>query len=132
MKKLLTLILAVVLMMSIAVAATAEGIIYIITPSTSNPFFKTEQDVGAPKAESLGYEVKCFSHDDDAAAQLQLFEAAINDKAVAIICDNAGADASIEAVRMAKDAGAVVQQVDRSLVPAGSGGEAKKGSLRRS
>ena len=70
MKKLVTVILAVVLMMSLAAGAVAEGIIYIITPSTSNPFFKTEQDVGAPKAESLGYEAKCFSHDDDAATQL--------------------------------------------------------------
>ena len=60
---------------------------------------------GAAKAEELGYEAKCFSHDDDAAAQLQLFEAAINDKAVAIVCDNAGADASIEAVRKATEAG---------------------------
>ncbi len=119
MKKLLTLVIALVLMMSIAAAATAEGIIYIITPSTSNPFFKTEQDVGAPKAESLGYEAKCFSHDDDAATQLQLFEAAINDKAVAIICDNAGADASIEAVRMATEAGIPVFLIDREINESG-------------
>ena len=115
MKKLLTLILAVVLMMSIAVAATAEGIIYIITPSTSNPFFGTEQIVGAAKAEELGYEVKCFSHDDDAAKQLEMFEAAIADKAVAIICDNAGADASIEAVRKAADAGIPTFLIDREI-----------------
>ena len=119
MKKLLTLIVALVLMMSIAVAATAEGIIYIITPSTSNPFFKTEQDVGAPKAAELGYEAKCFSHDDDAATQLQLFEAAINDKAVAIICDNAGADASIEAVRKATEAGIPVFLIDREINESG-------------
>ena len=75
-----------------------SNIIYIITPSTSNPFFNTEQVVGSAKAEELGYEVKCFSHDDDAAKQLEYFEAAITDKAAAIICDNAGADASVEAV----------------------------------
>ena len=119
MKKLFTLILAVVLMMSIAAAATAEGLIYIITPSTSNPFFKTEQDVGAPKAESLGYEVKCFSHDDDAAKQLEFFEAAITDKAVAIICDNAGADASIEAVRKAQEAGIPTFLIDREINESG-------------
>ena len=60
MKKICSLILALVLVMSLAAFASAEGIIYIITPSTSNPFFKTEQDVGAPAAEALGYEAKAF------------------------------------------------------------------------
>ena len=59
-------------------------IIYCITPSTSNPFFNTEQVIAKEKAEELGYEVKCASHDDDAATQLELFEAAINDGAAAI------------------------------------------------
>ena len=118
MKKILTIVLALIMVMSLA-AASAEGIIYIITPSTSNPFFKTEQDVGAPAAEALGYEAKCFSHDDDAQTQLQLFEAAINDKAVAIICDNAGADASIEAVRMASEAGIPTFLIDREINESG-------------
>ena len=78
-------------------------ILYCITPSTSNPFFGTEQVIAKQVGEELGYEVKCFSHDDDAAAQLELFEAAITDKAAAIICDNAGADASIEAIQKAFD-----------------------------
>ena len=60
-------------------------IIYCITPSTSNPFFNTEQVIAKEKAEELGYEVKCASHDDDAATQLELFEAAINDGAAAIV-----------------------------------------------
>jgi erythritol transport system substrate-binding protein len=56
-----------------------------------------------------------MSHDDDAAKQLEMFEAAINDKAVAIICDNAGADASIEAVKKADDAGIPVFLIDREI-----------------
>ncbi len=119
MKKTLAIALALCLMMCLAAGALAEGIIYIITPSTSNPFFNTEQVVGAAKAQALGYEPKCFSHDDDAAAQLQLFEAAVNDKAVAIVCDNAGADASIEAVRMANDAGIPVFLIDREINESG-------------
>ena len=118
MKKILTVVLALVMVMSLA-AASAEGLIYIITPSTSNPFFKTEQVVGEAKAKELGYEVKSFSHDDDAQAQLQLFDAAINDKAVAIICDNAGADASIEAVKKADEAGIPVFLIDREINEAG-------------
>lgn len=118
MKKILTVVLALVMVLSLA-AASAEGLIYIITPSASNPFFKTEQVVGEAKAKELGYEVKCMSHDDDAAKQLEMFEAAINDKASAIVCDNAGADASIEAVKKANDAGIPVFLIDREINEAG-------------
>lgn len=96
-----------------------SNIIYIITPSTSNPFFNTEQVIGQAKAEELGYEVKCFSHDDDAAKQLEYFEAAITDGAAAIICDNAGADASVEAVQKAKDAGIPTFLIDREINESG-------------
>ena len=119
MKKFLTVVLALMLVLCMAAAACAEGIIYIITPSTSNPFFGTEQTIGAAKCEELGYEAKCFSHDDDAQTQLQYFEAAINDGAVAIICDNAGADASIEAVRKADEAGIPVFLIDREINESG-------------
>ena len=94
-------------------------IIYCITPSTSNPFFNTEQVIAKEKAEELGYEVKCASHDDDAATQLELFEAAFNDGAAAIICDNAGADASIEAVQKAYDAGIPTFLIDREINQSG-------------
>ena len=94
-------------------------IIYCITPSTSNPFFNTEQVIAKEKAEELGYEVKCASHDDAAATQLELFEAAINDGAAAIICDNAGADASIEAVQKAYDAGIPTFLIDREINQSG-------------
>jgi len=90
-------------------------VIYCITPSTSNPYFKTVQDQATAEGEKLGYEVKCVSHDDDASKQLELFEAAIQDKAAAIICDNAGADASIEAVQKAYDAGIPTFLVDREI-----------------
>ena len=90
-------------------------ILYCITPSTSNPFFGTEQVIAEKVGTELGYEVKCFSHDDDAAAQLELFEAAVTDKAAAIICDNAGADASIEAIQKAYDAGIPTFLIDREI-----------------
>ena len=96
-----------------------SNIIYIITPSTSNPFFNTEQVIGEAKAKELGYEVKCFSHDDDAAKQLEYFEAAITDGAAAIVCDNAGADASVEAVQKAYDAGIPTFLIDREINESG-------------
>lgn len=105
-----------------ATEATAEvlpgggsNIIYIITPSHSNPFFGTEATAAEAQAKELGYEVKVLSHDDDATKQMEHFEAAIADKAAAIICDNAGADATIEAVRKARDAGIPTFLIDREI-----------------
>ena len=55
------------------------------------------------------------SHDDDATKQSELFDAAIADKAAAIICDNAGADATVEAVQRARDAGIPTFLIDREI-----------------
>lgn len=92
-----------------------SNIIYIITPSHSNPFFKTEADTASAKATELGYEVKLSSHDDDATKQAELFDAAIADKAAAIICDNAGADATVEAIKKAAAAGIPTFLFDREI-----------------
>ncbi|WP_027292772.1 D-ribose ABC transporter substrate-binding protein [Robinsoniella sp. KNHs210] len=100
-----------------ATALTGGGsnIVYIITPSHSNPFFGTEATAAEAKAKELGYEVKTLSHDDDATKQMEHFESAIADKAAAIICDNAGADATIEAVKKAKDANIPTFLIDREI-----------------
>lgn len=92
-----------------------SNIMYIITPSVSNPAFKTEADQATAKAEELGYEVKTASHDDDPTKQTELFDSAIADKAAAIICDNAGADATVEAVKKARDAGIPTFLIDREI-----------------
>ncbi|HIW20952.1 MAG TPA: D-ribose ABC transporter substrate-binding protein [Candidatus Dorea intestinavium] len=92
-----------------------SNIIYIITPSHSNPFFKTEAVQAEAKAKELGYEVKSASHDDDATKQSELFDNAIADKAAAIICDNAGADATVEAVQKAREAGIPTFLIDREI-----------------
>lgn len=92
-----------------------SNIIYVITPSQSNVFFKTEAEVCEATAKELGYEVKVMSHDDDATMQMEQFEAAIADKAAAIICDNAGADATIEAVKAAQAAGIPTFLIDREI-----------------
>ena len=94
-------------------------IVYIITPSHSNPFFKTEADAASAKAKALGYEVKAVSHDDDATKQSELFDNAISDKAAAIICDNAGADATVAAVRKAREANIPTFLIDREINASG-------------
>ena len=54
-------------------------------------------------------------HDDDANKQNELFDTAIARKAAAIILDNAGADASVAAVKKAKDAGIPSFLIDREI-----------------
>ena len=105
-----------------AVAADAKvltgggsNIMYIITPSHSNPFFKTEAEVAAKTAKELGYKVKMVSHDDSPVKQSELFETAISDKAAAIICDNAGADATVAAVKRAYDNNIPTFLIDREI-----------------
>ena len=61
------------------------------------------------------YEVKAVSHDDDPTKQTELFDSAIADKAAAIICDNAGADATVEAVKKAREAGIPTFLIDREI-----------------
>lgn len=92
-----------------------NALIYCITPSPDNPYFLAVQTACTEEGEALGYRVKCVSHDDDVAKQLTLFEEAISEGASAIVCVNAGADASIEAVQKARDAGIPTFLVDREI-----------------
>jgi erythritol transport system substrate-binding protein len=96
-------------------APASRKAIAIITPSNDNPFFKAEAETAAARARELGYEVSVNSHDDDAHKQDQLIDVAIASKAAAIILDNAGADASVAAVRKAKDAGIPAFLIDREI-----------------
>lgn len=96
-----------------------SNIIYIITPSHSNPFFKTEAESASAKAKELGYEVKTVSHDDSPTKQSELFDNAIADKAAAIICDNAGADATVAAVQKARDNNIPTFLIDREINESG-------------
>jgi erythritol transport system substrate-binding protein len=112
-------ILASGVLASLALApgmALAKGkLVVIITPSHDNPFFKQEAVGAEAKAKSLGYETLVLVHDDDANKQNELFDTAIARKAAAIILDNAGADATVAAVKKAKDAGIPSFLIDREI-----------------
>ena len=120
-KKSLFLLLSLVALLFAAGAvipsalAAEKKLIAIIVPSPENPFFKALADAAAEKAKSLGYETLILVHNDDPVKQAQLFETAIARKAAAIICDNAGADATVAAVKKAKDAGIPSFLVDREI-----------------
>jgi erythritol transport system substrate-binding protein len=101
-------------------ALAQKKLIAIIVPSPENPFFKAEADAADAKAKALGYETLVLVHSDDPVKQDQLFDTAIARKAAAIILDNAGADATIAAVKKAKDAGIPSFLVDREINATGS------------
>ncbi len=115
MKKLVALTLALLLILGMASTAFAADLIMIITPSHSNPYFKTVADAAAAKAAELGYETKVIQHDDDVVKQQEAFDTAIQLGAKAIICDNAGADATVTPVQSAKAAGIPTFLVDREI-----------------
>lgn len=93
----------------------SKPLIVVLVPSQDNPFFKAEADAAAARAGSLGYRVRVDAHDDDAYRQDNLIDAAIASDASAIILDNAGADASIAAVRRATNAGIACFLIDRGI-----------------
>ncbi len=100
-------------------SAHAADLIAIITPSHDNPFFKAEADGAEAKAKELGYDVLSLVHDDDANKQSELIDTAIARGAKAIILDNAGADATVAAVKKAKDAGVPSFLIDREINASG-------------
>ena len=88
MKKIVALVLATLLVLSLfSVSAMAEDkpLIVIITPSHSNPYFKTVADAASAKATELGYDFLVIQHDDDVTKQSEAFDTAIARKAAAII-----------------------------------------------
>ena len=94
---------------------SSSKLIAVITPSHDNPFFKAEAEAASQRAKELGYEALVNSHDDDAHKQDTLIDVAIARRVVAIILDNAGADASVAAVKKAKDAGVPTFLIDREI-----------------
>ena len=98
-----------------APTASRSKQIAIITPPHDNPFFKAEADAAAARARALGYEPIVNAHDDDASRQDQLIDMAIARNVAGIVLDNAGADASVAAIRKARNAGLPVVLIDREI-----------------
>lgn len=104
-----------VLALGTALPAFSADLIAIITPAHDNPFFKAEAVGAEARAKELGFDTLVLSHDDDANKQSELVDTAIGRGAKAIILDNAGSEASIAAVKKAKDAGIPSFLIDREI-----------------
>ncbi|WFR95467.1 D-ribose ABC transporter substrate-binding protein [Rhizobium tumorigenes] len=114
-RKLTLAAFAGVLALGTALPAFSADLIAIITPAFDNPFFKAESVGAEARAKELGFDTLVLSHDDDANKQSQLIDTAIGRGAKAIILDNAGSEASIAAVKKAKDAGIPSFLIDREI-----------------
>lgn len=80
------------------------GLITIIVNDPSNPYWKTEGDLAAAKAEELGYSATVGAHKGDTNEENSLVDTAISNQSVAMIMDPADADGSIGAVKKVMDA----------------------------
>ena len=109
------LLAAVAINALLAGTALAEGLITIIVNDPANPYWKTEGDVAAATAESLGYTASVSAHKGDTNAESTMIDTAITNKSVAIILDPANADGSIGAVQKAVDAGIPVFLVNAEI-----------------
>lgn len=87
----------------------------IFVPSLSNPFFVAEEKFAAAEAHKLGYGTMVASHNGNAYTQLNLIKTAIARHVAAIVLDNAGANESISAVKLATKAGVPVFLIDRGI-----------------
>lgn len=99
--------------------AQDKQLIAILTPSHDNPFFKAEAVGAEARAIELGYDTIVLVHDDDPNKQSELYDTAIARGAKAIILDNAGADATVAAVKRAKAAGIPSFLIDREIKETG-------------
>ena len=95
--------------------AGGSNLIAIIMPPSDNIFFKAEADAADAKAKELGYDTIVMYHDDDATKQAEMIDTAIASEAMAIILDNAGADATIAPLKKAKEAGVPAFLIDREI-----------------
>lgn len=112
-------LLALLVSASACSRGPSKRLVVIIVPSQDNPFFKSEADAAAQAAQSLGYAVRVDAHGDDAFKQDNLIDMAVASNATALILDNAGADASISAVKRAKAAGIKCFLIDREIDTSG-------------
>ena len=90
-------------------------LVEVIVPSQDNPYFQAEAAAAAARARELGYDVRIDAHNDDPYTQDNQIDVAIASNASVLILDNAGADASISAVRRAAKAGIACFLIDREI-----------------
>lgn len=103
-----------------AAPAMAEGVsACLITKTDTNPFFVKMKEGAEAKAAELGVTLKSYAGkiDGDHEAQVAAIEACIADGAKGILITASDTKAIVDAVKSARDAGALVIALDTPLDP---------------
>ncbi|WP_414707084.1 D-ribose ABC transporter substrate-binding protein [Salinisphaera sp.] len=92
-----------------------KGQIAILVNSLDNPYYAAEAKAAKRKAQSLGYSTLVLSHNEDVNRQHQLITSVVAKGVEGIVLDNAGSQASVSAVRYAKQHGVPVVLINREI-----------------
>jgi len=115
MKKHLALLTVLTSLVVPPAFAVEKGTLAILVNSLDNPYYSAEAKGAEAKAESLGYKTLVLSHGEDVKRQGELISLVIGRKVQGIILDNADSQASVAAVKQARDAGVPVVLINREI-----------------
>ncbi|NDL63303.1 D-ribose ABC transporter substrate-binding protein [Acerihabitans arboris] len=95
--------------------AVERGTIAILVNSLDNPYYSAEAKGAEAKAQSMGYKTLVLSHGEDVKRQGEQISLVIGRKVQGLILDNADSQASVAAVKQARDAGVPVVLINREI-----------------
>lgn len=96
-------------------ADSTEGQIAILVNSMDNPYYAAEANAAKKQAQSLGYGTLVLSHNEDVNRQYELITSVVAKGVKGIILDNADSQASVAAVRYAKEHDVPVVLINREI-----------------
>ncbi|MBB6054323.1 ribose transport system substrate-binding protein [Tolumonas osonensis] len=113
MKKLATLVSAVVLSSSVSVSAMAKDTMALVVSTLNNPFFVTLKDGAETKAKELGYDLLVLDSQNDPAKELANVEDLTVRGVKVLLINPTDSDAVGNAIAMANKANLPVLTLDR-------------------
>lgn len=113
MKRLSTLLTALVLVLSLSVSAQAKDTIALVVSTLNNPFFVTLKDGAVKQAATMGYEIIVLDSQNDPAKELANVEDLTVRGVKAILINPTDSDAVSNAIRLINRADIPVLTLDR-------------------
>jgi len=112
-KRLLSVFLAGLLVLSLPLAASASQTLGVVISTLNNPFFVTLKDGAEEKAKELGVELVIYDAQDDSGKMTSSMEDLVQKKVGAILVNPTDADAVVPSILKANAAGIPVFTIDR-------------------
>ncbi|UZP68813.1 ribose ABC transporter substrate-binding protein RbsB [Desulfovibrio mangrovi] len=113
MKRLLTSLVALALILGLTVSAQAKDSIALVVSTLNNPFFVTLKDGAVKRAGEMGYEIIVLDSQNDPAKELANVEDLTVRGVKAILINPTDSDAVSNAIRLINKAGIPVLTLDR-------------------